>query len=521
MKRFINCLSAGILLLAMPCMLFSQQNTFTSVFYDPYGAVGGSGAVQSPDSTYLIAGEKDYIGLIIKMDPYGYNLWEKQYDFSGQISFFTRIFRTHDEQFITVGSLNYDYGNGDILCMKLDETGDTVWSRSINFGTHEYATYVQETSDHGFIISGCGSTSPYDPQMLVIKLDSAGNMQWGKTISGETNSIAHSVKEAPDGGFYVIGGTRNSTGWDTKALLVKLTAAGELEWSTQFVSGASSSDGYDVIVSNSGLICLIESSLGTLLVKTDLEANVLWSKGYWAGSSWSFYNHSQMPKLHQTADGGFAFSTSGQFGTLFRLDSSGLIEWYAELMVESSDVIETLDRGFLVVGNGPLMGVEMGPTFNPQIGMLKTDSLGNTDNCVFTGLGSADTTTVSFIPVTLTPGNGGTVEEMHPVISDPSIIRYSGCVAMTWSIDELEPENPQLIVSPNPSDGRMQISLVQETHVKVGVKIFNLTGSQVWSSPNDLQLPAQLDLSFLPNGIYFIMSESEGSVYTQRFIIIR
>ncbi|MFH1160153.1 MAG: hypothetical protein V1733_04310 [bacterium] len=387
--------------------VYSQQTTFTSVFYDLLGSAQGYGVVQSADSNFFIAGEKDDQALFVKMDPYGINLWGKKYVFAGNSAFFCRIIPTHDSQFILIGSLDFGYSDGDLLCMKLTASGDTTWTKSIDFGHSEYATYIQETSDHGFIL--CGTVDipgSYNSQMLVIKLDSAGSLEWATTLSGATYTAAHSVKEAPDHGFYVTGGMENSPGWETMAILVRLTSDGNITWAKRLSSNALYAQGFDVVVTGSGLLCLVEFTYGTLLIKTDYSGNIIWSKNYSVASGFTPFEHGQRAKLHPTSDAGFIFVTTGQFGSMLKVDSTGLIDWSYELFLESMDVIESLDHGFLIVGNGPILGVELYPTDHPQIGLIKTDSLGNTDDCVFPTWWVPDTMTTTFIPVSLTTGTG-------------------------------------------------------------------------------------------------------------------
>lgn len=523
MKRFISHLSAGILFLAMPSILYSQQTTFTSVFFEQGSIILASGAEQTADSTYYIAGMKNYNALLIRMDAYGYNLWQNQYEIPETGTLFTKIQPTHDDQFILVGTKGYEYSSGDILCMKLNQNGDTVWTRSIDFGNVEQGTYVQETSDHGFIVSGSGMITGYsDSQMLLVKLDSAGDMEWSKIFQGETKTYAHSVREAPDGGIYVIGEMWNYPGYDIKAILLKLTALGELTWAKRLITPNTYSSGYDLLISDTSLFCLIESGYSTLLAKTDLDGNSEWTRELSPASSWFSNNYfGQKAKLHFTQDSGFIFATTGQFGSLIKLDTLGMVEWGSELFVESSDVVPALDGGYLVVGNGPLYGVELGPTDYPQIGLIKTDSLGDSEDCIFPGWAWSDTVTVAFIPITLTTGTSGMVMEEHPEISSATMTRFDGCVASFGSIAERADMTPQLIVSPNPSNGHFLIRMEPETNELQGVEIFNSTGKRVWSSQSDLRLPVQLDLSFLPDGIYIFISTAEGIRQVQKLVIIQ
>src|SRR6185503_9181602 len=88
-------------------------------------------------------------------------------------------------------------GGGDFWIVKLDSTGSIEWQNTIG-GIGDDGIYwiqVQETSDGGYILGGTSSSSisgdksealkgVYD--YWVIKLDSAGAIEWEKTVGGDS-----------------------------------------------------------------------------------------------------------------------------------------------------------------------------------------------------------------------------------------------------------------------------------------------------------------------------------------------
>jgi len=79
-----------------------------------------------------------------------------------------------------------------------------VWIRTYDAGYTETLTSASTTSDGGFILLGSKGDS-----VLLIKLDSLGNFEWGKVYHGYTLYPA-SVIQTTDGG-YVILGKKDST----------------------------------------------------------------------------------------------------------------------------------------------------------------------------------------------------------------------------------------------------------------------------------------------------------------------
>jgi hypothetical protein len=75
-------------------------------------------------------------------------------------------------------------------------------------------------------------------------------------------------------------------------------------------------------------------------------------------------------------------------------------------------------------------------------------------------------------------------------------------------------DSQRLTIYPNPTTGLFTIEGVQE---KAMVKVFNTFGVSVFES--ELSLPAQVDLSNRPKGIYFIRMETETDFYFKKIVL--
>lgn len=80
-----------------------------------------------------------------------------------------------------------------------------VWIRTYDAGYTETLTSASTTSDGGFILLGSKGDS-----VLLIKLDSLGNFEWGKVYGDTLPLYPASVIQTTDGG-YVILGKKDST----------------------------------------------------------------------------------------------------------------------------------------------------------------------------------------------------------------------------------------------------------------------------------------------------------------------
>src|SRR2546428_2925214 len=102
--------------------------------------------------------------------------------------------------------------------------------RTIGSPGDDYALSVRQTADGGFIVAGFTSglgAGKYD--VLLVKFDGSGNIQWAKTAGGRGSDQAYSIRQASDGGYIVTGGSDSFTGVG-QILVAKFDSIGALQW---------------------------------------------------------------------------------------------------------------------------------------------------------------------------------------------------------------------------------------------------------------------------------------------------
>ena len=169
--------------------------------------------------------------------------------------------------------------------IRLDANGDIVWEQKYEGSSALYS--ANETSDGGFIAAGyfeCNTSMDCYPDMYILKTDSHGVVQWSKTESSANNNNdwARDVIQASDGN-YVIAGTWNDDGWNSKASLRKYDTSGELIWGNTYTNSVAN-EAYELIETDEGDIVFAGYS-GTqhgaykfFVVKTDTDGNQIWKK---------------------------------------------------------------------------------------------------------------------------------------------------------------------------------------------------------------------------------------------------
>jgi hypothetical protein len=492
------------------------QNTFSKVYYGS-SSTSAYSVVEAVDSGFVIAGSNSNAPFILKLDTAGTVIWKKQIG-NGAFDSFNSIANTKDSCYILAGKI---YNTSEMLLVKVSASGDTLWSKLIPGADEAFS--VSQTFDNGFILSGYKSNGapPYS-SMVISKTDSIGNLQWVKTFSpGNNENISYSIKQTPDSGYVMIGTMVNYPPYSQNALLTKLSVSGNVTWSKKFEYGTSDYyQGFDVIVKNDGYLCFISVNGSPSLIKTDLSGNVVRCKIYQGyGNSCS---NCVQGKVHNTSDGGYILTdgTGATFGgsamDIIKTDSLGNLIWSDYPQLYPIDVIETKDHGFFILGNGPVYGVHPLPTGQPQIGVIKTDSLGLTSYCSSPGWVIMGVDTAVTSSITLTPVSGGSSVAIHPTITEPTIVDYVGCVSFLGGIENT-PEN-YLTVFPNPFNVQATISF--SGVISGTVSLSDLLGKEVFNSG---KLSAQhefiISRASLKSGMYILQVRTESEIFTKKIII--
>ena len=198
---------------------------------------------QTSDGGYIMAGYTSSFGVgtdfwILKLDASGNITWQKAYGGSNtEIAY--SIQQTGDGGYIVAGITDsFNNVTLDILVIKLDSNGAITWQKTYGSSTmEEYAKYIQQTSDGGYIIGGI--VHSYEPSNIqdfwILKLDESGNSIWQKTYGGSASDEFSSIKQTTDSGFIVAGYTA-SFGFNTQVgWLLKLNPYGTMNSSCDFI----------------------------------------------------------------------------------------------------------------------------------------------------------------------------------------------------------------------------------------------------------------------------------------------
>jgi hypothetical protein len=349
--------------------VFTQPETLWTKTFGGNGWESGSSVQETEDRGFIITGTANSFGAgnddvwLIKTDSLGNKIWSQTFGGSNYESG-SIIEQTTDGGYIIIGrTRSFGAGKEDVFLIKTDTQGNEQWSKTFGGWNTDFGTSVDQTSDHGYIITGwTKSFGAGDDDVWLIKTDSSGNEVWNKTFGGSKSDNGESVLQAIDGGYIITGTTASYGSGDNDVWLIKTDSSGNEVWSQTF--GGKENDGSHCIqqTSDGGYIVTgwthsFDVGDGdTWLIKTDAVGNKEWSKTF-GGSG-----HDDCWCVQQTGDEGYILTGyTRSFGAVdwdvlvIKTDVLGNKVWIKTFGGNNIDsgysVQQIADGGYIITGN--------------------------------------------------------------------------------------------------------------------------------------------------------------------------
>lgn len=262
-----------------------------------YGGASWDGAhyvYETADTCYLVAGYTESFGAggkdmyLLKLDRYGDSLWTKTYGGNLQDCAYVTC-SAHDGGYIVAGYKNGPYGwvKGDLWILKINEDGDTLWTQMYGGNGDDYGISLRHTLDGNYIISGVNShQSAGGKDLWLLKVDLTGDTIWTKTYGTALEDVGYGVNTTSDSGYIVTGYINGTGSWTAGDLwLIRTDENGDSLWSR--VYGSSGEDfGFDLFETpDHGFVIAGETGFGAglvdvWLVRTDENGDTTWTQTF-------------------------------------------------------------------------------------------------------------------------------------------------------------------------------------------------------------------------------------------------
>lgn len=508
-------------------LIAGSQITFQKT-YGGYNSDFGYSLQPISGGGYIICGRTESIGsggfnvFLVKTDNTGDTLWTRTYGKSFEDNGYS-VRQTNDGGYIITGStLSAGQGSYDILLIKTDNTGTISWVKTYGGANTDEAYSVQQTNDNGYILAGY--TYSYgagggNSDCYIIKTNANGDTLWTRTFGGALNDVAYCISQTFDSG-YIMSGT-----YAGSALLVKFNKNGNVQWS-KIYQRTYYSDAYSFDMTNDGGYIFAGTTYEDMngndknffVVRTTSSGDTLWTRAY--GGNGDEHGYS----VKQDNQGGFIVAGSGfnlinQYDIyLIRTYSNGNLIWASEFdgTAEPVTVQQNDNSGYDIVGTEA--------TFGPgKVYFIQTDTSGST-NCLqleYAPPVHRPNNVQVLVPSSVTISHGGVPANFNDIMTWAG--SYGSVQCSSAGISGSSTVQDQLLIYPNPSDGKFTLSLTGVTGSSGSVKILDMLGSEILN--RDLTVtPAtginqEIDLNSAPPGIYLIQVIAGGKTWTRELSV--
>jgi hypothetical protein len=242
----------------------------------------------------------------------------------------------------------------DFCVVKMDENGNTLWSKKYLSPGDEYLSALSISSSGDILLSGHKSNTAGNNDLSLLKLNPSGEVKWYKSYGTIKSELSTSMSESPLGNVFLFGNREMSQ----RPIVLKTDKSGALLWSKTYGTLASEEQDLGGLGTKEGGVVLYGElpKSAKFLMKIDVNGITSWTNSYTS-------SHNQLlSSIKQTKDGGFILASSDyrcdqtgchSYFSFIKLDMGGNVSWAKAVdsyLGAGKNAIETSDGGFVFTG---------------------------------------------------------------------------------------------------------------------------------------------------------------------------
>jgi hypothetical protein len=522
------------ILLEVVSLPSKSQLIFQKTFSAP-GNQNAIAAMQSASDDYYILSEtdsgqnnsKDF--LLLKLDVSGNLIWSKYFGTTAD-DIPTDVKEMSNGKIMLCG---YTYLNGatntDILLINIDTAANVIWSKTYGGLQKDYGNKMAVTNDSSVVVAG--QTFSYGivtSSGYALKINSSGNIIWSVTSSqsGSSNAAFLSISNTFDGGYILTGY------WQpTSAIFIcsaeKIDAFGNVVASNGYPISGMSCKGYDVKAIPGGDFIIAgkiisSSDSGSAIV---LRVNpVALSVSFLHSFTTTFFEKAN--SIVVTPDGNFALCGIGTFsngsnmiekGFLSKINLSGNIIYNENYQPPSA--FTSLNHILVTNDSELLLSGRTTSTVDSSahIYFLKVRLINGLSGCNQNSFTIPSNVVMSVISLSVNNNFGRASNSINVADSVANILQNDLCV-VNVGIEQPDLNVVTELIHPNPSNGIFIINFNNNSSEKI-IQIFDITGNIIYEKNKIKNSEEKINLTSASKGIYFLKVFDKDKTSVNKIVI--
>jgi hypothetical protein len=482
--------------------------------------------------------------------------------------------------------------NTDIFVTKLDTNGSFIWAKSMGGSGYEMGKSVGTDAIGNVYVSGFfGANVDFDPgpgvtntaavccndDAFVVKLDSAGNYNWVRTMGGAPDDESFDLVVDSSGNVYSTGWFRDTADFDpgpgimnlvsngSKDIFIqKLAPNGDLKWAKS-IGGQFDDWGRSITLDDEGFCYITGFSYPSIdfdpgpgvysntptgtyesfILKLDTNGNLYAAKTTEGGSYCDGYNIHVDSKNNIYVTGMFIGTVDFDPGPgTYNMTSIGVNNGVKDIFImklsqcmftdslisDSACISYNSPSGnYVWNSSGVYSDIMVGANqfgcdsiilVNLNITMVDT-SVTNNSPILISNMNNVsyqwmDCGLMQIIPGETNQNFSATSNGSYSVIiNNNGCIDTSDCYSITGIGLNENSLTYNIVISPNPTSSQITIEGLNYLY---SLTIYNSFGQLLYTESNIIEPNKRIDLSSYNNGLLFIRVESEGEVYNSKIL---
>lgn len=232
---------------AMLSKVDSSGNLEWSRIYDMDNWTKFYKAVQAPNGNYFGIGSRfghphhfDFATYLVYANQQGDTFWTREYNLDDADDALQGGIALEDG-ILCVGNAGF-VGNsvdfGDVLIMKLNYEGDTLWTRRYGTAFPDEGYDIVQLSDDRFLVAGTAgdpSSTPRLPtQAFALMINGNGDSLWMYTYSNDQYVLCQAAEPDGEGGFLITGAVSHEYNGENDVYFMRGDSVGNILWQRRY-----------------------------------------------------------------------------------------------------------------------------------------------------------------------------------------------------------------------------------------------------------------------------------------------
>ncbi|GEM_PF-2748214 len=357
----------------------------------------GQAIAVMPDGTLAVAGytesagQGDWDGLLVSMTSCGKVRWARTYG-GAKKDEITGIAVSPDGGIAMVGTTGSFKGANEAWLVKTDKDGKLQWSKTFGGNGYDAGLAIGALADGYIVVADTynfGPGTPDNHNMMVVRTDATGAMQWEKTFGGALEGDAGFVvlplpdKTTKTAVIMLGGATESYSQGHDDVWLTRLLDGGDVAWSKAY-GGPQDDELRGLIQTDDGGFMMTGFTRGfaaaktdTFLLRTDAKGKLQWFHHYGGKERERGYAVFEVAGGFLVAGHTSSFGFGFEDGYLMKADTTGKLLWWHNLGGKSGEQIlaaRKMGEGVVMTGRSSSFTADKAR----ELFVMRADKAGNT-----------------------------------------------------------------------------------------------------------------------------------------------